>query len=388
MSLIGSFVGKINERLDAGIDRDENVIFYPSLGLHLSQGNPKIEIRGRIFEERRFVSDLTGAALKLAGVNNTNALDELLGPLADQEQAVRLFKERIRHFLLDGERREQFDIDVAGQKVTSPQSDSQGFFGIAKPWFSLPAAAITTHLQGNANPWVKYSARSNDGSRSFAGTSKLLQGQGVTVVSDIDDTIKDSDVPHPKELLVNTLFRPFRHTPGMPETYRAWEQKNAQFIYLTNSPYQLFEPLHDYLQGVVRYPEGAYYMRHVGLDDLKQSIDKLLAVDSLIRNRENPKKHNLIPILEAFPRRKFVLVGDSTESDAEIYVDLYQGKNFPEGFKEKAYADRIERIYIRDVQCPRREAAVTALARIGNAKVARFFDAQNPDILNDVMPLL
>ena len=61
--------------------------------------------------------------------------------------------------------------------------------------------------------------------------------------------------------------------------------------------------------------------------------------------KENPKKHNLIPVLEAFPERKFVIVGDSTELDAEIYVDLYQGKNFPSKFQAPAngYADKSRR---------------------------------------------
>ena len=36
----------------------------------------------------------------------------------------------------------------------------------------------------------------------------------MIVVSDIDDTIKISNVPEPRELIINTLFRPFRPTPG------------------------------------------------------------------------------------------------------------------------------------------------------------------------------
>jgi phosphatidate phosphatase APP1 len=212
----------------------------------------------------------------------------------------------------------------------------------------------------------------------------LLDRHSVIVVSDIDDTIKDSNVPELPELLLNTLFRPFRRTPGMAEIYKKWQEKHAQFIYLTNSPYQLFRPLTEYLQGgEAGYPDGAYYMRFVELAQLKQKISSLVACDDKVSTQENPKKHNLIPILEEFPESSFILVGDSTESDAEIYTDLFLGKNFPTKFagKQKPYSDRIKRIYIRDVKnSRRRQEAVDALARIGDENVARFFDAQNPDI--------
>jgi phosphatidate phosphatase APP1 len=209
-------------------------------------------------------------------------------------------------------------------------------------------------------------------------------------VSDIDDTIKDSNVPEPAKLIVNTLLRPFRSTPGMAATYQAWEKRNARFIYLTNSPYQLFSPLNEYLQGKGGYPDGFYYMRYVDLDDLKQDIASLIAVDDKIRLQENPKKHNLIPILEAFPERDFILVGDSTEFDADIYADLFLGQNFPAKFSapRDGYSDRIKKIYIRDVKnSKRRDQAEQALARVGNKvgnkSVAMFFDEQNPGIQED-----
>jgi phosphatidate phosphatase APP1 len=172
----------------------------------------------------------------------------------------------------------------------------------------------------------------------------------------------------------------------MPETYKAWADGGAAFVYLTNSPYQLYGPLQRYLQGEKHYPEGAYYMRSVGKDDLRNTIVKLLAIDGDVAIEENPKKHNLIPILEAFPGRRFILVGDSTELDADIYADLYQGKRFPRGFRAppNGYADRIAKIYIRDVKSSKkRKEADDAIRRINNPDVARFFDSNRPDILSD-----
>jgi hypothetical protein len=78
--------------------------------------------------------------------------------------------------------------------------------------------------------WLSYTATSSNRQRSFTGRSLLLRRHGVIVVSDIDDTIKDSDVPETHELIVNTLFRPFRHTPGMPEIYNTWAANHAENI--------------------------------------------------------------------------------------------------------------------------------------------------------------
>jgi hypothetical protein len=383
-------MSRLHAMLDEGIAADENVVFYPSLGMNPDDGTDcKIEVRGRIFEERR-LQGLTNIALTLAGVPHGRDPTEFLGRLANEEEALRLFKERVKQFILDGEGNEQFDIAITGEFVKYPASDSQGFFGFFKPWLMVSATKIRTQTQGNDSRWVSYTTTSKNRKRTFEGRSLLLRRHGVIVVSDIDDTIKVSNVPEPRELIINTLFRPFRHTPGLPETYKAWAENNADFIYLTNSPYQLFEPLTKYLQDEGHYPAGAYYMRLVGFDDLMRSIAEHLCVDARVGVKENPKKHNLIPVLEAFPERKFVLVGDSTELDAEIYVDLYQGKNFPSKFQAPAngYADRIKKIYIRDVNnSKKRQEAKNALDRINNSNIARFFDPDRPDLLEETLPL-
>jgi hypothetical protein len=360
------------------IKPDEFVVFYPSYGFNPGDGKDcRIEIRGRIFEQR-VLDHLSAIALALAGVPHEGALAKF------GVDSVQLCHQRVKDFVLDGESNKQFDVELAGTSTTTAPSDIQGFF---EGSVIVPEANLRSLLQREANPWVSYNT-TTDTKRRFEGRSRLMRRKGVTVVSDIDDTIKDSNVPDTEELIVNTLFRTFKCTPGMPETYKAWKERQADFVYLTNGPYQLYKPLADYLQGERNYPDGVYCMRLVDLEDLTQSIAKLLAIDATVGTRENPKKHNLIPILDAFPERKFVLVGDSTESDAEIYVDLFRGENFPAGFRAPAngYSDRIKKIYIRDVgNSTKRPQAKTALDRIGDPNIARFFSARNPDIQEDAL---
>ncbi len=50
------------------------------------------------------------------------------------------------------------------------------------------------------------------------------------------------------------------------------------------------------------------------------------------------KMRQITPILDAFPNRKFILVGDSREKDPVVYKELY-----------RRYSDRIEKIWIRNV---------------------------------------
>src|SRR6266540_4378549 len=105
-------MSRLHAMLDEGIAADENVVFYPSLGMNPDDGTDfKIEVRGRISQERR-LQGLTNIALTLAGVPHGRDPTEFLGRLANEEEALRLFKERVKQFILDGERNEQFDIAI------------------------------------------------------------------------------------------------------------------------------------------------------------------------------------------------------------------------------------------------------------------------------------
>ena len=375
----------IEERFDRGINRDESVVFYPSYGFKDVDGAWKLEVRGTIFEEREILKHLPGLALRLAGVPSPDKLANLLEKIADDIDAVQYFKERTKAFLVDAESNEQFEINLLGQINKIGKSNSHGYF---ENVVMLPNDPVNALLQQESIPLVSFVAPDNDRERFFSGKSQILQPAGTTVVSDIDDTIKDSNVPEPIQLIINTLFLPFRAVEGMADVYQNWHKHGASFIYLSNSPYQLYEPLTQFLQK--SYPEGAYYMRHIDWKTVRQSIDKLIAADEEMRTKENPKKHNLIPILERFPHRTFILVGDSTEKDAEIYRDLYLGQNFPDGFKAEPFADRIAKVYIRDVpNSKRRDEAKAALNEINAQQdegIAVLFE--NPKVIfEDAQPI-
>ena len=77
-------------------------------------------------------------------------------------------------------------------------------------------------LQGESGRGgFELSARDRESS-FLAGTLpiRMIPAEGHSIISDIDDTIKFSNVENRAELLANTFARPFVPIDGMAEVYR------------------------------------------------------------------------------------------------------------------------------------------------------------------------
>ncbi|CAF3409392.1 unnamed protein product, partial [Rotaria sp. Silwood2] len=70
-------------------------------------------------------------------------------------------------------------------------------------------------------------------------TIYILASQGVSVISDIDDTIKISKVLCIPSLLKHRFYDDFKPVNGMNELYQKWHQQKCQFHYVSASPWQL-----------------------------------------------------------------------------------------------------------------------------------------------------
>src|SRR5690606_37686200 len=78
-----------------------------------------------------------------------------------------------------------------------------------------------------------------DDAREFTAPVFLLPRAGVVVISDIDDTIKHSDVLDKAALLRNTFLEPYRFVPQIAERYRGWTAAGAHLHFVSASPWQL-----------------------------------------------------------------------------------------------------------------------------------------------------
>jgi hypothetical protein len=161
------------------------------------------------------------------------------------------------------------------------------------------------------------------------GRIHLVDEEGVSVISDIDDTVKVTNVADRRELLANTLLREFHAVPGMPEIYRRWQSEGIAFHYVSSSPWQLADCLGGFLRDVA-LPAGSM---HLKLFRLKDSTPL-----GRLPSRKSSKRRVIERILNDFPRRRFLLVGDSGERDPEVYAAV-----------ARRYPQRVPAVVIRAV---------------------------------------
>lgn len=160
----------------------------------------------------------------------------------------------------------------------------------------------------------------------------VISDNGVSVISDIDDTIKKSSISlGAREIFRNTFIRDLKDltVAGVEEWYGELHRMGVEFHYCSNSPWQLFPVIATFFR-LAGLPPGSFH--------LKQYSGMLQGIFEPVAER---KKGTLEKILRDFPSRRFILVGDSGEADLEVYTDL-----------AVAHPGRILAIFIRDVTTP------------------------------------
>ncbi len=317
---------------------DEVVTIYPTYGYQMD-GTWVIPMRLWV-HERRTVAEL--GARNLAAEIGKISPGELVN-----------FRSRIADFLADSESREEvlfaFDHDPDNQNFQV--IDSENHFqksdlnGIIEGRITLPLKRAEGLLesQKSRNGWLSISVTSKG--HTGKGLVRLIEPEGTSVISDIDDTIKVTEIPAGPEVVVrNTLLRDYKAAPEMAAKYGEWS--NASFHYVSGGPWQMYGPLSEYLidskQG---FPEGSFHMKNVPTNLFSKSSWKDLK--KLVISSEHTYDHKIAQItllVQRFPQRHFILVGDSGEKDPEVYRAVRE--KFPHHVRE---------IWIRDIVNDRQE---------------------------------
>ena len=142
---------------------------------------------------------------------------------------------------------------------------------------------------------------------------RVIEPTGVSIISDIDDTIKHSAIGSgAKEIFRNIFIRDLGDLTidGVKEWYSKMADLGVKFHYVSNSPWQLYPLLVSFFAGA-GLPKGSFH--------LKQYSGMLQGIFEPVAER---KKGTLERIMHDFPRRRFILVGDSGEADLELYTEL------------------------------------------------------------------
>lgn len=276
---------------------DEEIIFFPtSAELHGIYW--KVPIHGWIFEPE---GDSTWRRVLINKVS-----DRL--KLVEGDPGHHLLKQRARYFLADNERRKKVGVVLGDVQVVTGNSKPNGHFYATA---YVPKWAV----QGGV---IRFYSHAEDG-RYFNGEANLVEPTGISVISDIDDTIKISHVANKRELTRKSFTENYQPVPGIAALYQEWARQGAAFHYCSGSPWQMYPALAPFMQAS-GFPKGSYHLRTFRFMDT--SIRNLFASPLVY------KLPQLLELCTRFAMRKFILVGDCTEKDAELYAELY--RRYPE----------------------------------------------------------
>ena len=237
----------------------------------------------------------------------------------DEEQLQSdVFQRRADAFLFQRVAGEPVKIRIGGRLVDAGLSDRVGHFQWTIDLDEAEVDALAGRADGAAR-WISYEGvvepdgEGTMGAQPSGGRIQLIDEEGLSVVSDIDDTVKVTNVANRRELLANTLLREFSAVEGMADVYRGWQQDGAVFHYVSASPWQLANCLGGFLRDV-DLPSGSM---HLKLFRLKDSTPL-----GRLPSRKHSKRRIIEQIMADFPSRRFLLVGDSGERDPELYATI------------------------------------------------------------------
>ncbi|KAI0512904.1 hypothetical protein F5B22DRAFT_648255 [Xylaria bambusicola] len=179
-------------------------------------------------------------------------------------------------------------------------------------------------IAGNATDRIQALNVYTNGTDSGNATAYLVPPTGFTIVSDIDDILRVTKIYDPKEGLLNSFARPFTPWENMPEIYANWSAtiNNFHFHYLTTTPEQATRNYMDFIYKT--YPLGSFDTRPLNFSD----VSATLAIRRALLDK----------IFQTFPQRKFVLMGDTTNSDVM--------KDYPQLVKD--YPGQVQCIFLRN----------------------------------------
>ncbi|WP_459557901.1 phosphatase domain-containing protein [Lacunimicrobium album] len=253
--------------------------------------------------------------------------------LIDEGSVTELFRARSGFFAVYPGKRKAMLLKVGTFYQVSSKANRLGQF---KDILKIPREIVDGQLDGRDSGVVRIEASlhtldhiEQEKLPTTTGECFILKDSGMSLVTDIDDTIKHSIVRNKQELLINSFLNPFREIEGMSALYRDLSSAITSFHYVSASPWQMFAPLAEFL-ATEGFPVGSIHLRKFGLKDVT------------FLKKFSPSYKQKRKIIDAlivrFPHRRFIMIGDSGEHDSEMYASLCV-----------KYKTRISKVFIRNV---------------------------------------
>ncbi|MFB9053385.1 App1 family protein [Formosa undariae] len=255
-----------------------------------------------------------------------------------QKGLFKLLINTYKRFESDEVKNIELNLRLPNDKVVKVKTDAHGYFKSEEKFENLQDLT-------NDEGWLQIVASYSDVNikRKITNDNRfpaeiLIPSKSVAfgVISDIDDTIIHTGVASflKWRVLINTFFKgAFKRIPleGAAEFYHMLHKGSSgvnanPIFYVSHSPWNLYRYLKFFLK-TNDFPKGPILLR---------------SMNSIFKRKkasEKPEKQKeIINILKMYPELNFILIGDSGEHDADIYIEI--AELFPK---------RILAIYLRSV---------------------------------------
>ena len=235
-------------------------------------------------------------------------------------------------------------------QVFKTLSEDDGFFRIE--W------SLNRHLDPGWHP-LQVEMTDEEGNVLATGTGAILIPYPTQLgfISDIDDTFLISHSSNLRKRLFVLFTRnahsrqPFkgvvRHYQALTLAGTTTEAPNP-FFYVSSSEWNLFDYIREFTS-VNALPRGVFLLNQL------KTFSQLFKTG---QNNHGTKFMRIARVLENYPQQRFVLLGDSSQQDPDIYAAI--AKHFP---------GQVRAVYIRDVYKKSREKVRETLAKMEAAGV-------------------
>jgi phosphatidate phosphatase APP1 len=287
-----------------------------------------------------------------------------VGPARPEDSLWKILLDSIKRFESDEVPFARLKVSVH-DTVVEVRANDEGYF---QAWFKLPDPVRLEAGQQCLSASVELLEPLCPGHAPLQVEAQVCipqRGCRFGVISDIDDTIVQTNVLTPWKLILTLFFRSAltrRSYPGMAAFYRGlWRFQPGEpvnpFFYISASPWNLYDLLEEYMSYQKFPPDPVMVLRDWGI-----SQHEILPTD------HNKHKLGFIRlILQMYSNLNFILIGDSGQQDPEIYTRLVE-----------RYSHRILAIYIREVtRRPERIAEIERLRERISLKEVPLILAEN-----------
>ena len=267
----------------------------------------------------------------------------------------------LRLFMVKPYPKATVQMEWEGEKFIA-ETDADGFFRFE--WKDKPPLP-----QGWQDVTVSMLNKNGDIIAQGKGSTYIPYPTQYGFISDIDDTFLISHSSNLRKRLF-VLFTENAHSrkpfEGVVKHYQLLAKGNTTpdapnpFFYVSSSEWNLYDYILEFAT-VNEMPRGIFLL------NVLKKFDKIFKTGA---NNHQTKFTRIARILEAYPKQRFVLLGDSSQHDPYIYASVVE--HFPK---------QIHAVYIRDIYKANKQKVADVLQKIESSGVSCCFFEHSADAI-------